>query len=86
MGHKEPNTGKDFVQLASKSGKVQNIRQGKGSHVIIEFEDGTSASVPVHGNNELGKGIRHKLLKIFKAAGVIALLFLLAMALYVTVV
>jgi hypothetical protein len=38
MGHKEPNTGKDFVQ------------------------------------------------QIFKAAGVIALLFLLAMALYVTVV
>jgi hypothetical protein len=34
----------------------------------------------------LGKGIRHKLLKIFKAAGVIALFLLLVMALYVGIV
>jgi predicted RNA binding protein YcfA (HicA-like mRNA interferase family) len=86
MARKEPKSGKDFVQLARKSDKVQNIRQGKGSHVIVEFQDGTSASVPVHGNKQLGKGIRHKLLKIFKAAGVIALFLLLVMALYVGIV
>lgn len=85
MARKEPKSGKDFVELASKSDKVRHIREGQGSHVIVEFEDGTSASVPVHGNKQLGKGIRQKLLKIFKAAGVITLFLLLALAFYIVI-
>jgi hypothetical protein len=74
MAESQPKTGKDFVQLARKSDKVREIREGKGSHVIIEFEDGTSVSVPVHGNQQLGKGILSKLLKAFRAAGVVIFL------------
>ena len=76
MAQKQPKTGEDFVQLARKSDKVRNIREGRGSHVVVEFEDGTSVSVPIHGNMQLGKGIRHKLLKAFKAAGVIVLILI----------
>ncbi|HRQ40357.1 MAG TPA: hypothetical protein PLD25_20790 [Chloroflexota bacterium] len=71
MGEKEPKTGKDFVNLARKSDKVRAIREGKGSHVIIEFDDGSSISVPVHGNKQLSKGIHQKLLKTFKSAGIL---------------
>jgi predicted RNA binding protein YcfA (HicA-like mRNA interferase family) len=77
MAKRTPKTGKEFIQLAEKSDKVRHIRGGKGSHVIIEFDDGTSVSVPIHANQELGKGIRHKLLKAFKAAGVLILIMLL---------
>jgi predicted RNA binding protein YcfA (HicA-like mRNA interferase family) len=76
MTKKEPKTGKEFVQLAEKSDRVRHIREGKGSHVIIEFDDGTSVSVPVHANRELSKGIRHSLLKAFRAAGVLMLIVL----------
>lgn len=76
MAEREPKTGREFVQIARKSDKVQTVREGKGSHVIVEFEDGTSVSVPVHGNEELGKGIRHKIWKAFKAAGVFVLFLL----------
>lgn len=74
MAEAHPKTGKDFVQLARKSDQVRMIREGKGSHVVIEFKDGTSVSVPVHGNQQLGKGIFNKLLKAFRAAGVVILL------------
>jgi threonine dehydrogenase-like Zn-dependent dehydrogenase len=71
MAELHPKTGKDFVQLAQKSDKVHSIREGKGSHVVIEFVGGTSVSVPVHGNKQLGKGILNQLLKTFRAAGVL---------------
>ena len=77
MAELQPKTGKDFVHLARRSNKVREIRAGKGSHVIIEFEDGSSVSVPVHGNKHLGKGILSKLLKAFRAAGVVILLMTL---------
>ena len=72
-GKRLPKTGKDFVRLARASDKVARIRAGKGSHVIVEFVDGSSVTVPVHGKRQLGTGIRHKLLKAFKAAGVLTL-------------
>lgn len=71
MGEKEPKTGKDFVSLARKSDRVRAIREGKGSHVIIEFDDGSSVSIPVHGSKQLTKGIHQKLLKTFKSAGIL---------------
>lgn len=76
MAQPEPKTGNDFVELARKSDAVQRIREGKGSHVVVEFNDGSSASIPVHGNRDLGKGIRHKLLKAFKLAGITWLIIL----------
>jgi hypothetical protein len=82
MADQQPKTGKDFVQLAKKSDKVAGVREGKGSHAIVEFKDGTSVSVPVHGSKQLGKGILHKITKAFKAAGVIGL-FLLAAWLFI---
>jgi hypothetical protein len=75
MPEKQPKTGKGFVELAKKSDKVRNVREGKGSHVIVEFINGTSISVPVHGNKRLGKGILHKIIKTFKAAGVLSVIF-----------
>ena len=77
MTEKPPKTGKDFVQLARKSEKVASVKEGKGSHVIVEFENGDSVSIPVHGNQQLGKGILHKITKAFQAAGVIGLLLFL---------
>ncbi|MFZ5909998.1 MAG: type II toxin-antitoxin system HicA family toxin [Chloroflexota bacterium] len=76
MTNKQPKTGKDFIQLARKSDKVSKIRAGKGSHVVVEFEDGTSVSVPAHGNKQLSKGILHAIMQAFKAAGVIGLILL----------
>lgn len=76
MAQREPKTGTDFVELARKSDAVQRIREGKGSHVVVEFNDGSSVSIPVHGKHDLGKGIRHKLLKAFKLAGVTWLIIL----------
>ena len=78
MAKRQPKTGKDFVQIARKSDKVTRIREGKGSHVVVEFTDGTSVSVPVHANRQLGKGILHQITKAFKAAGVILVLLFLA--------
>jgi len=77
MARKQPKTGKDFVRLARKSDKVAKVREGKGSHVVVEFTDSTSVSVPVHGNRQLGKGILRKIMKAFKAAGVIGVILLL---------
>ncbi|HZQ05193.1 MAG TPA: type II toxin-antitoxin system HicA family toxin [Anaerolineae bacterium] len=77
MAEKQPKTGKEFVELAYKSDKVSKIRQGKGSHTIVEFTNGTSVTVPIHGNRQLGKGILHKITKIFKEAGVLVLIFAL---------
>ena len=47
------------------------MREGKGSHVVVEFVDGSSISAPVHSHQQLDKGILHKIIKAFKAAGVI---------------
>lgn len=67
----QPRTGKDLVELAKKSDRVRNVREGKGSHVIVEFIDGISVSIPIHGNRQLGKGILRKITKVFTAAGVL---------------
>ena len=77
MTKKQPKTGEEFIELAKKSDTVGNVREGKGSHVIVEFKDGTSISVPIHGNKQLGKGILHKITKAFKAAGVLGMIVLI---------
>jgi hypothetical protein len=77
MAEREPKTGQDFIQLARKSDRVVEIREGKGSHAVVKFDDGTSVSVPIHGNKQLGKGMVQKLKKAFKAAGVLVLILLI---------
>ena len=73
MAKKEPKTGKEFLRLAQKSDKVTQIREGKGSHIVVKFKNKTSISVPMHGNKQLAKGLQRKILRIFKAAGAISL-------------
>jgi predicted RNA binding protein YcfA (HicA-like mRNA interferase family) len=58
-------SGKEFVNYAEKKGA--KIRQGKGSHTIVEYE-GQSFVIPVH-TGDLGKGLRHKIIKWFVAVG-----------------
>ena len=82
MAKKEPKSGKDFLRLAHNSDEVKEIREGKGSHVIVKFKNNTSISVPVHGNKQLKTGIHRKILKIFKAAGVIGLFLLLLLKVF----
>ncbi len=74
---RQPKTGKEFVELAKKSDQVTNVREGKGSHVVVEFKNGTSITIPVHGNNQLGKGILHKITKAFQAAGILGIILLI---------
>ncbi len=40
--------------------------QGKGSHVRFKHPDGRRTVVPVHGNEDLGKGLTNEILKQMK--------------------
>ncbi|HZY44198.1 MAG TPA: hypothetical protein VFF70_05535 [Anaerolineae bacterium] len=77
MAAKQPKTGQEFVDLAKKSEKVSNVRTGKGSHVVVEFKNGSSITVPIHGHQQLGRGILHKITKAFKAAGALLIILML---------
>ena len=57
--------GKEFINYAEKHGAT--VRQGKGSHKIVQFK-GESFSIPEH-NEDLGKGLRAKIIKWFIAIG-----------------
>ena len=57
--------GKEFVDWAEKKGA--KVRPGKGSHKIAEFKN-ESFSIPQH-NDDLGKGLRSKIIKWFIAIG-----------------
>lgn len=74
MANEYPKTGKELIRLAEKSDKVESIRPGKGSHFIVDFKNGTKVAIPVHGNEQIGKGLLRKIIKAFKAAGVLGLL------------
>ncbi len=77
MATKRPKTGKEFVELARESDKVNNVREGKGSHVVVEFRDGTSVTIPVHDKKQLGKGILHKITRVFKATGLLGIILMI---------
>jgi predicted RNA binding protein YcfA (HicA-like mRNA interferase family) len=68
-------SGKEFVSYAEKRGA--KVRQGKGSHTVVEYE-GQSFVIPVH-SGDLGKGLRHKIIKWFIAIGlgILAFIFIL---------
>lgn len=56
----------DFIKYAEKRGAA--IRSGHGSHVVICTEKG-SCPIPRHGNQELSKGMRHQICKVFAMLG-----------------
>jgi predicted RNA binding protein YcfA (HicA-like mRNA interferase family) len=57
--------GKEFVDYAEKKGAT--VRQGKGSHKIVQFKN-ESISIPQH-SDDLGKGLRSKIIKWFIGIG-----------------
>ena len=56
-----PLTGKQMLKLAKKNG-WQEVRQ-KGSHHILKKDGFPVVVVPVHGNEDLKKGLEQSLLK-----------------------
>lgn len=58
-----PLTGKEMVKLALENGWVE-VRQ-RGSHHHHFKKEGFSylVTIPVHGNEDLGKGLERKILK-----------------------
>lgn len=55
-----PLTGKDMVKLLLDNGFVE--RRVHGSHHQL-YKDGVRITVPIHGNQDLGKGLERKILK-----------------------
>lgn len=55
-----PLTGKEMLKLLKKNG-WKELRQD-GSHHILE-KDGAIIVVPVHANQDLGKGLEQRILK-----------------------
>ncbi|PIN91397.1 hypothetical protein COU57_00830 [Candidatus Pacearchaeota archaeon CG10_big_fil_rev_8_21_14_0_10_32_14] len=54
-------SGKKFCKILEKLGFEKIF--GKGSHVRYKHPDGRRTVVPVHGNEDLGKGLLLEILK-----------------------
>ena len=54
-------SGKKFCKIFEKLGFEKIF--GKGSHVRYKHADGRRTVVPVHGNEDLGKGLLLEILK-----------------------
>lgn len=54
-------SGKDMCKLLEKIGFEKVY--GKGSHVRFKHSDGRRTVVPVHGNEDLGKGLLREILR-----------------------
>jgi len=57
-------SGKEFCKILEKLG-FEKIH-GKGSHVRFKHPDGRRTVVPVHGNEDLGKGLLREILNQIK--------------------
>ena len=53
-------SGKDLVKELERAGAT--VRPGRGSHMVVEL-NGRTATLPIHGNRSLGKGLLSKILK-----------------------
>lgn len=53
-------SGKKFCKILEKLG-FEKI-QGKGSHVRFKHPDGRRTVVPIHGNEDIGKGLLTRIL------------------------
>lgn len=54
-------SGKEMCKILEKIG-FEKIH-GKGSHMRFKHSDGRRTIVPVHGNEDLGKGLLREILK-----------------------
>lgn len=54
-------SGKRLLALLKKNG-YRMIRQ-KGSHIFVESQTGLGTAIPLHGNEDLGKGILKSILR-----------------------
>jgi predicted RNA binding protein YcfA (HicA-like mRNA interferase family) len=74
MSHKDLKNcrkSQDFITYAEQHGAT--VRNGHGSHMVIVTDKG-SCPIPCHGNQEIGTGLRCKIIKIFAALGLGALI------------
>jgi len=55
-----PISGREFCKILEKLGFKKIY--GKGSHVRFKHPDGRRTVVPVHGNEDLGKGLLRTIL------------------------
>lgn len=53
-------SGKDMCKILEKIGFIK-IHQ-KGSHIRYKHQDGRITVVPIHGNEDLGKGLLREIL------------------------
>jgi len=53
-------SGKNFCKILEKLG-FEKIH-GKGSHVRFKHSDGRRTVIPIHGNEDLGKGLLRTIL------------------------
>lgn len=61
MGKLPVISGKDFIKVLERLGfEVVRI---KGSHHQLKHTDGRVTTVPVHGNEELPKGLLRKIIR-----------------------
>lgn len=56
-----PISGKKMCKLLEKIG-FEKI-YGKGSHIRFKHSDGRRTVIPVHGNEDLGKGLLREILR-----------------------
>ena len=56
--------GRKFIKALRKAG-FETIRI-KGSHYFLRHSDGRTTVVPVHGKENIGIGLFHKILKDFE--------------------
>ncbi|GAA4464883.1 type II toxin-antitoxin system HicA family toxin [Nemorincola caseinilytica] len=54
-------TGKELIKILEKLGF--NVIRINGSHYRLKHSDGRVTTVPVHGNDDLPKGLLGKILK-----------------------
>ena len=54
-------SGKELCKILEKLGFYKEY--GKGSHVKFRHSDGRRTVVPVHGNEDLGKGLLREILR-----------------------
>jgi len=57
-------SGKEFCKILEKLGFIKTF--GKGSYVRFKHPDGRRTVIPVHGNEELGKGLIREILNQIK--------------------
>ncbi|EME3521284.1 MULTISPECIES: type II toxin-antitoxin system HicA family toxin [Enterococcus] len=55
-----PLTGKEMLKLLKKNGWVERRQEVSHHHL---YKDGVRITVPVHANQDLGRGLEQKILK-----------------------